>query len=85
MAIDYGKKTAMLKGVVSVDDAEALQNWLQKHPKGRIDLSECTHLHAADLQVVMAARPVIAAWPAAADLRAWLEPVLGSLSGDPRG
>lgn len=78
MPIEYQKKVARLKDTVAVEEAEGLLEWLQKHPRNRIDLSACTHLHAANLQVLMAVRPAVAAWPATPDLRAWLEPILKS-------
>lgn len=78
MAIEYRKKRALLSEVVSVEDAEALLTWLLKYPKGALDLSACTHMHSASLQVLMAAQAVISAWPRDADLRAWLEPALTS-------
>jgi len=73
MAIEFQKKTAKFHDTVSVEEAEVLLEWLQKQPKGRIDLSACTHLHAANLQVLMTARPIIGAWPKDANLRVWLK------------
>lgn len=76
MAIEYSKKTAKLTGFVSVDDAEALLEWLQRHPKGTINLSACSHLHPANLQVLMAACPPVQAWPQDAQFAAWLKNAL---------
>jgi hypothetical protein len=73
MAIEYQKRTAQFLDTVGVEEADALLEWLQKQPKGRIDLSACTHLHAANLQVLMAAKAVIGAWPKDANLRVWLK------------
>ncbi|WPL15923.1 hypothetical protein Thiowin_00853 [Thiorhodovibrio winogradskyi] len=61
---------------LSVEDAELLLEWLLKHPRGRIDLSACDHVHAASLQVLMAARPKIAAWPESQPLADWLTATL---------
>jgi len=84
MNIEYTKKAARLTGFVSVEEAEGLLEWLQANPKGKLDLADCTHLHAANLQVLMAAKPNIAAWPENADLALWLkgalEPSINSLS-----
>jgi hypothetical protein len=41
-----------------------------------VDLGACTHLHPANLQVLIAAKSHIAVWPSDANLRAWLETVL---------
>jgi len=78
MAIEYEDQTARLSGFIGVEDAEGLLDWLQSHPKGCVDLADCAHLHAANLQVLMAAAPAIAAWPAEADLAAWLGSALPS-------
>ncbi len=78
MAITYKKNVALFEDVVSVEEAESLLEWIQKNPKGKVDLSLCTHLHAADLQVLMAARIAIAAWPQDEDVKTWLLAALDS-------
>lgn len=72
MPIAYKKSRAVFCDIASVDEAEGLLEWLQDKPAARIDLTACTHLHPANLQVLMAANCRISAWPADADLRAWL-------------
>jgi len=64
MAIRYLKKHAALEGVVSVEDAEALQTWLQAQSSPAVHLGKCEHVHAAVLQVLLKFRPRIAALPA---------------------
>ena len=76
MAIEFAKKSARLTGFVSVEEAEGLLEWLQTRPRARLDLSACTHLHAANLQVLMAAKAFIAVWPDNADLARWLRGAL---------
>lgn len=76
MGIELQKKRAILTDFVTVEDAEGLLAWLQSHPKGTLDLSRCEHLHAANLQVLMAAKPTITAWPADARLADWLRHAL---------
>lgn len=78
MGIEFQKKAVRLVDVVGVEAAETLLEWLQKHPRGKIDLASCTHLHAANLQVLMAAGRPISLWPDDADLRGWLQSVLHS-------
>ncbi|MDO8652212.1 MAG: hypothetical protein Q7R66_08490 [Undibacterium sp.] len=78
MAILYKKNIATFEGVVSVEEAEDLLQWSQKNPKGRADFTKCTHIHAADLQVLMAARMSIAAWPQDDNLKTWLKVALVS-------
>jgi len=72
MTIDYTDDTALLSDIVTVEEAEGLLAWLTAHPQGGVDLSRCRHLHTANLQVVMAARPRIVAWPEEPNLAQWL-------------
>ena len=76
MAIVYKKNSAVLSDAVSVEEAEALLEWLQKKSAARMDLSACTHLHPANLQVLMAAKCRVSAWPVDVNLRNWIEPAL---------
>ena len=76
MAIEYQQKLATFSGVVSVEEAEALLEWLQKNSAARVDLSACTHLHPANLQVLMVAKPAISAWPTDSALATWLRSAL---------
>lgn len=67
------------RGTLTVEDAETLLSTLcgdAAGPAARIDLSACVHIHAASLQVLMAAAPAIVAWPDHAALAAWLRSAL---------
>ena len=63
MGIRYLKKHAALEGVVSVEDAETLAQWLRTQSRPAVHLARCEHLHAAALQVLLALRPKIVAAP----------------------
>lgn len=76
MAIRYLKRTARFDDIVSVEEAEGLLAWLQKGAQHKLDLKACTHLHTANLQVIMAANPKILHWPEDPDLHQWLESAL---------
>jgi hypothetical protein len=76
MPFETKKTTLVATAQLTVEDAELLLEWLLQHPRGRVDLAACTHIHAATVQVLMAAQPKIAAWPHAAKLTAWLHTVL---------
>lgn len=78
MAIEYRKSLAVFRDVVSVEDAEALLEWLQKKPSARADLSACTHLHPANLQVLMAAKATVVEWPKEAAFAGWLKSALSA-------
>jgi len=72
MAIHYRKNNAVFSDVVSVDDAETLLEWLQTKKSVRVDFSACTHVHPANLQVLMVAKPAVSAWPRDIGLANWL-------------
>jgi len=78
MPIAIKKKQAVFSEVASVEEAEGLLEWLQRTPAAKVDLSACTHLHAANVQVLMAVKCTVSAWPDDADLSAWLKSSLTS-------
>jgi hypothetical protein len=78
MPINYKKNVVHFDGVISVEDAEELLGWIQKNPKSKVDFSRCTHLHAANLQVLMVARLAISAWPQDKTLKTWLTAALAT-------
>lgn len=76
MAIEYRKKLAVLTDIVSVEDAEPLLGWAQKGRDLKVDLSGCSHLHPASLQVLLAAGAQVVAWPHDVGLSRWLQTIL---------
>lgn len=80
MAIQFKKNRIVFHEVVGVEEAETLLEGLQGAPSSKVDLAGCTHLHTANLQVLMTGRPLIVSWPRDAELRAWLETALGARS-----
>jgi hypothetical protein len=78
MAVNYKGNEAICSDLVSVDDAEPLLEWLQAQSAARIDLSGCMHLHPANLQVLMAAKAVVSAWPTDNELASWLKGALAT-------
>jgi hypothetical protein len=78
MPIEFKKQKAVFRGAVTVEEAEALLEWLQNKAAAKADLSACSHLHTANLQVLMAAKTKVTSWPADSDLRAWLQTALNS-------
>jgi hypothetical protein len=76
MAVKLGKRTAVLVGDVSVEEVEPLTQWLRKTPLPAVDLSQCTHLHTAALQALLAADAILAVPPADPFLAAWAAPLL---------
>ena len=78
MAITYENNTACFDDAVSVEEAEGLLQWVQEHSKAKADFSSCTHVHASVLQVLMAARLCVTAWPEDDYLKTWLTAALGN-------
>jgi hypothetical protein len=76
MAMTFKGNMAHLEGTVGAEQAEILLGWLQKHPKGKLNLTECTHIHAAQLQVLMAAKTPVSEWPKDESLTKWLKSAL---------
>jgi hypothetical protein len=76
MAMTYKRNVAYFGDTVGVEEAETLLTWLRDHPKPKLDLTACTHVHAALLQVLMAFRLPIAKWPNDAALSTWLRSAL---------
>ncbi len=76
MPITFKKNRAVFSDIVGVEEAEGLLEWLHTNPKGKVDLASCTHLHAANLQVLMAAKPHLTDCPVDAGLAAWLDSAL---------
>lgn len=56
-------KVAVLEGACAADEAETLLAWLIEKPQGQLNLKQCTHLHTAVLQVMMASGAKISIWP----------------------
>ena len=81
MAIVYKKNSAVFSDVAGAEDAEELLEWLHKHPKGKLNLAACSHLHPANLQVLMAAGRSAYVSPADPDLAAWVDSALKPAAG----
>jgi hypothetical protein len=76
----------ILAGDCGAEDAETLLEHLQAPPAGQgatVDWSACTGLHAAVLQILMAARPTIRGACGDAFVREW--PCFAGAITPPRG
>ena len=67
-----------LAGQSGVEDAEVLQRYLLACPGAAVEWSACEHLHAAVLQVLLAAKPSVRGMPSNAFLRAHIGPLIGA-------
>lgn len=80
MPLQLGSHTAVLNGVITVEDAEPLTAWLRATPVARVNLRDCTHLHTAALQALLAARVKVSVLPTDVFLRVSVAPTLQRLA-----
>ena len=80
MPVTLKKTVANLEGSCAIEEVEELLGWLAEHPKGKVNLAKCEHLHAAHLQVLMALAPQVSKMPEDRDLAAWIERALEGTS-----
>lgn len=76
MTIEFTDGLLVCAGTLPVDDAETLLQIVAGRPGVPADLAACEHVHGACLQVLMAARVAVHAWPQAPALAAWLRAAL---------
>ena len=76
MPLHLSDKTAILEGVVTVEEAEPLTQFLRDTPGAQVDLGSCTDLHTAALQSLIAARVKVAVPATDEFLRQFVVPVL---------
>ena len=74
--IEFTDSRAIFSDVVSVEDAENLLAWLHQHPCATADFGACSHVHPANLQVLMAAGTRVDAWPEEDAFCRWLKTAL---------
>lgn len=72
-----------LEGACPVEEAETLLSLLLAEPSSVVDLSGCTRLHTALVQVLLAARPETSGPCRDPFVSRWVEPLLASFGGGP--
>ena len=78
MSLQLGSRTAVLVGVVTVDEAEPLAAWLRTTTSPRVNLRNCTHLHTAVLQCLLAGGVKVSVPPSDPFLKTWVLPLVES-------
>ncbi|MBP2297406.1 hypothetical protein [Azospirillum picis] len=76
MPIRYEGDLARFDAACTVDEALPFAEWLEATVPARVDLSACTELHTALLQLLLVARPAVAATAADPFLARWVAPLL---------
>jgi hypothetical protein len=80
MSVRYADGIVHLSGDCRVEDAETLLTALQGDAAAAVDLSDCTRLHMAVVQVLLAAGRGIDGDPASPFIRTWVLPQLSGAS-----
>lgn len=78
MPLRLHEQTATLTGTVTVDDAETFAAWLRTTAEPSVDLHDCTHLHTAVFQAILAFVPTVIAGPTEPFLARYVLPMLRS-------
>ncbi len=81
MPLVFTETQVRFEDVCTVEDALPLLEFLKGSAAPEVDLSACTHLHTALLQLLLAARPNVAAPPGDPALARWVAPLLSEERG----
>ena len=73
MPIVLTETSAQFEDVCTVEDAMEFIEYLRKNESAKVDLSACTYLHTALLQLLRLARPHITAAPTDPFLARWAD------------
>jgi hypothetical protein len=76
MALRLEGNEIWLIDVCGAEEALEFVDLLLKAERPTINLSRCTHLHAALLQTVIAFKPAVSAQPTEPFLQKWISPML---------
>jgi hypothetical protein len=76
MPLIFTETQARFEDICAVEEALPLFEFLNSATAPEVDLSACTHLHTALLQLLLIARPKVAALPADPGLARWLAGVV---------
>jgi hypothetical protein len=82
MAVVFTETAARFEEVCTVEDALPLLEFLKAGDAPEVDLSACTWLHTALLQLLLTARPRLTGFPVDPALSRWVAPLLAD---DQRG
>ncbi|EJW10868.1 hypothetical protein A33M_3937 [Rhodovulum sp. PH10] len=78
MPLRFDGPTVRFEGLCMVEEALGLVEHWRETPPGTVDLSTCTHVHTALLQVLAAAAPAEVIPPSDPTLARFVAPILAS-------
>ena len=76
MPVELGDKGAVLSGVVTVEEVEALAGWLRTTIRPKVNMRNCTHLHTGAFQALLRFQPKIGSAPLDSFLAGQVMPLL---------
>lgn len=76
MSLEYSDGTIRLLKDCTLEEAEMLLQLLLDHPGAAVDWSDCTGMHSAVLQTLLAGRRPMVGEPVDEFLRQWIAPAL---------
>jgi hypothetical protein len=76
MPLIFTEMQVRFEDVCTADEALPLLEFLNSSEAPEVDLSACTYLHTALLQLLLSARPKMALLPADPVLARWVAPML---------
>lgn len=83
MPLEFRRSEVCLSGSCTAEEALDLAEWLAKRKRSKANLADCTHLHTALLQTLLAYKVQISAPPNDAFLATWVVPVLQTRTASP--
>jgi hypothetical protein len=85
MPLEFARSEVTLHGACGAEEALELVEWLAKKRRARVNLGDCTHLHSALLQTLLAFGPAISVPPHEPFLARWIVPLLTAARGAATG
>lgn len=84
MAVVFTTTQARFEDVCTVEEALPLLEFLKSSAGVEVDLSACTYMHTALIQLLLTARPRMTIFPADPVLARWVAPLLAGpkIEGD---
>lgn len=72
MAVEFIENKAIFKNTVTIEEAEAVFEWLLREKDVEVDMIECEHIHTAVFQILAILKPKILL-PKDEELKKWIE------------
>jgi hypothetical protein len=81
VALEHERNEILFVDVCGAEEALPLVDLLSTIERPTINISRCTHMHAAVLQTLVAYKPSLSAGPTDTFLQRWILPILAPADG----